>query len=301
MKHLYNIVIPLVTPLTDDDTIDVPSLERLTEYLIEKGMDCLYPCGTTGEMVYLTDEERMLVTETVVKAAKGRVPVFAQVGAANTASTIKLAKHAVACGADGIGVVTPWYFQLSDKALVDFYCEVSASVPADYPIYLYSIPQNAVNDVTASTAEKIAATCKNVVGIKYSYPNMTRLQELMTVRGGDFDVLVGPDHLYEALVAVGGKGVVSGNAMIIPEHYAAVRDAMAKNDWETATKAQRRTNVLNSILCAKNNIGCYKVVLKELGVIATTKMRKPMEEVSKEDAKALLAALNKADYSVVRI
>ncbi|MDD3400509.1 MAG: dihydrodipicolinate synthase family protein [Eubacteriales bacterium] len=301
MKHLNDIVIPIITPLTENDTIDVPSLERLTEYMISKGVDCLYPCGTTGEMVYLTDEERMLVTETVVRTAKGRVTVFAQVGAANTASTIKLAQHAVACGADGIGVVTPWYFQLSDKALVDYYCEVSQSVPDDFPIYLYSIPQNAVNDINADTAEKIAQKCKNVLGIKYSYPNMTRLQEMMTVRGGDFDVLVGPDHLYEALVAVGGKGVVSGNAMIIPEHYIAVRDAMAKGDWQTATKAQRRTNILNSILCAKNNIGCYKVVLKDLGVISTTKMRKPMEEVSADDAKKLLADLCLADYKNVRL
>lgn len=301
MKHLNDIVIPIITPLTENDTIDVPSLERLTEYMIGKGVDCLYPCGTTGEMVYLTDEERMLVTETVVRTAKGRVTVFAQVGAANTASTIKLAQHAVACGADGIGVVTPWYFQLSDKALVDYYCEVSQSVPDDFPIYLYSIPQNAVNDINADTAEKIAQKCKNVLGIKYSYPNMTRLQEMMTVRDGDFDVLVGPDHLYEALVAVGGKGVVSGNAMIIPEHYIAVRDAMAKGDWQTATKAQRRTNILNSILCAKNNIGCYKVVLKDLGVISTTKMRKPMEEVSADDAKKLLANLCLADYKNVRL
>ena len=296
MKKLYGIVIPMVTPLTDRDEVDVVSLEKMTDFLIEKGVDCLYPCGTTGEMAYLLDEERMLVVETVVKRAAGRVPVFAQVGAANTASTIKLAQHAVACGADGIGVVTPWYFQLSAKALEDFYVEVAASVPEDFPVYMYGIPQNAVNDITFDLAAKVAEKCKNVVGIKYSYPDMTRLQQLMTIRGGEFDVLVGPDHLYEAVVAVGGKGVVSGNAMIISEHYNAVRDAMAANDWALATKMQRKTNLLNGILCAKNNIGCYKVVLKEWGIIATSKMRKPMEEVSPEDAAALMAALEAAEY-----
>lgn len=296
MKKLYDIVIPMVTPLTDRDEVDVVSLEKMTDFLIEKGVDCLYPCGTTGEMAYLLDEERMLVVETVVKRAAGRIPVFAQVGAANTASTIKLAQHAVACGADGIGVVTPWYFQLSAKALEDFYVEVAASVPEDFPVYMYGIPQNAVNDITFDLAAKVAEKCKNVVGIKYSYPDMTRLQQLMTIRGGEFDVLVGPDHLYEAVVAVGGKGVVSGNAMIISEHYNAVRDAMAANDWALATKMQRKTNLLNGILCAKNNIGCYKVVLKEWGIIATSKMRKPMEEVSPEDAAALMAALEAAEY-----
>ena len=210
MKRMYGVVIPMVTPLTEDDHVDVLSLQRLTDFLIDKGVDCLYPCGTTGEMAYLTDDERILVVETVVRQAAGRVPVFAQVGAANTSSTIRLAQHAAACGADGVGVVTPWYFQLSDDALLSYYKEVSDSVPADFPIYMYGIPQNAVNDITPALAERVAQACPNVVGVKYSYPDMTRLQQLMTVRNGAFDVLVGPDHLYEAVVAVGGKGVLQG-------------------------------------------------------------------------------------------
>lgn len=299
MKRMYGVVIPMVTPLTEDDHVDVLSLQRLTDFLIDKGVDCLYPCGTTGEMAYLTDDERILVVETVVRQAAGRVPVFAQVGAANTSSTIRLAQHAAACGADGVGVVTPWYFQLSDDALLSYYKEVSDSVPADFPIYMYGIPQNAVNDITPALAERVAQACPNVVGVKYSYPDMTRLQQLMTVRNGAFDVLVGPDHLYEAVVAVGGKGVISGNAMIVSEHYVAVREAMARNDWASATRLQRKTNVLNAILCAKNNIGCYKAILKQWGIIETARMRKPMEEVSAEDTAALLKALEEAEYKTV--
>lgn len=299
MKRMYGVVIPMVTPLTEDDHVDVLSLQRLTDFLIDKGVDCLYPCGTTGEMAYLTDDERILVVETVVRQAAGRVSVFAQVGAANTSSTIRLAQHAVACGADGVGVVTPWYFQLSDDALLSYYKEVSDSVPADFPIYMYGIPQNAVNDITPALAERVAQACPNVVGVKYSYPDMTRLQQLMTVRNGAFDVLVGPDHLYEAVVAVGGKGVISGNAMIVSEHYVAVREAMARNDWASATRLQRKTNVLNAILCAKNNIGCYKAILKQWGIIETARMRKPMEEVSAEDTAALMKALEEAEYKTV--
>ena len=299
MKRMYGVVIPMVTPLTEDDHVDVLSLQRLTDFLIDKGVDCLYPCGTTGEMAYLTDDERILVVETVVRQAAGRVSVFAQVGAANTSSTIRLAQHAVACGADGVVVVTPWYFQLSDDALLSYYKEVSDSVPADFPIYMYGIPQNAVNDIMPALAERVAQACPNVVGVKYSYPDMTRLQQLMTVRNGAFDVLVGPDHLYEAVVAVGGKGVISGNAMIVSEHYVAVREAMARNDWASATRLQRKTNVLNAILCAKNNIGCYKAILKQWGIIETARMRKPMEEVSAEDTAALMKALEEAEYKTV--
>ena len=107
MKRLSGIVIPLVTPLTEEDTVDVESLKRLTDYCIDGGMTALYPCGTTGEMMYLTVEERKLVAETVVKQATGRIPVFVHVGAWNQADTIELAQHAEKIGADGIGVVTP--------------------------------------------------------------------------------------------------------------------------------------------------------------------------------------------------
>ena len=296
MKKLYDVVVPLITPLTERDEIDVPSLERLTDYLIENHMDCLYPCGTTGEMAYLTQEERKLVVETVVRRAAHRVPVFAQVGASNTAQTIELAKHAYDCGADGIGVVTPWYFQLSAEALIAFYEEVAASVPEDYPVYLYGIPQNAVNDITPAIAEELAARCPNIVGIKYSYPDMTKLQSFMTIRGGDFDVLVGPDHLYEAVMAVGGRGVVSGNAMIIPTYYNAVKEAMKAGDWKTATLMQRKTNVLNGILCANNNISCYKEVLKQLGIIDCAKMRKPMVEIGQAYREELLQKLQQLQY-----
>lgn len=296
-KRLFDVVVPLVTPLTNDDQIDVGSLEALTDYVIDKGMDCLYPCGTTGEMAYLTVEERKLVTEVVVKKANKRVPVFAQVGAANTSETVELARHAVECGADGIGVVTPWYFQISDEALFKFYKTVSDAVPEDYPVYLYAIPQNAVNDLTRNLAARIASSCKNVVGIKYSYPNMTLLQDFMTIP--NFDVLVGPDHLYQAVMAVGGKGVVSGNAMIVPEHYKAITEAVHKGDLETAIKVQRRTNILNGILCENNNIGCYKVMLKHLGVIATEKMRAPMVEVVGEEAERLITRLQEMKFDEV--
>ena len=299
MKKLYGVVTPVITPLTENDTVDVESLENLTDYLIEKGINCLYPNGTTGEMLYFEIEERKLIAETIVKKAAGRVPVFIQVGAMSQKQTVELAKHAYDIGADGIGVVTPVFFKLTDKALVDFYTAVAQSVPEDFPVYLYAIPQNAVNDITPAVAAIIAKKCKNVIGIKYSYPDFTKLQEFMLINDGQFSVLVGPDHLFQAVVSVGGEGTVSGNAMVIPEHYYALNKAIEEGDVDLATKLQRRTNILNKILCEKNNIGCYKVVLKSKGIIKTTKMRAPMEEVSPEEQDALMNLLLENQYQSV--
>lgn len=299
MKRLFGIVIPLVTPLTEEDTVDVESLKRLTDYCIDGGMSALYPCGTTGEMMYLTVAERKLIAETVVEHASGRIPVFVHVGAWNLSDTIELAQHAEKIGADGIGVVTPSFYKISDKGLIDYYTSVAHSVSSDFPVYMYGIKQNAVNDINKYVCEEVVKQCSNVLGAKYSFPDMTRLQELMTVNEGAFDVLVGPDHLFEAVCAVGGKGVVSGNAMCIREHYAAIWKAIQANNYELATKIQRRTNVLNAAMCKINNIAAYKVILKREGILTTTKMRRPMENLTFEQEKELLETLDTLNYKVV--
>lgn len=301
MQKLFGTVVPIVTPLTDQDTIDIESVRRLVDHVIDGGLQCLYPCGTTGEMMYLTVEERKLVAEVTVKHTAGRVPVFVHVGAWNLKDTIELAQHAEKIGADGIGVVTPAFFKLSDQGLVDFYTTVAGSVSPDFPVYMYAIPQNAINDVNADVCERVAAACPNVLGIKYSYPDFTKLQQFMMVKNQTFSVLVGPDHLFEALCAVGGDGVVSGNAMIVREHYAAIWDAIQKQDFDLATKYQRRTNILNATMCAINNIAAYKVILKEEGVIATSNMRRPMENLTAEQEKALLDRMKELDYKHVII
>ena len=301
MQKLYGTVVPIVTPLTDEDTIDVESLKSLVDYVIDGGLQCLYPCGTTGEMMYLTVEERKLVAEVTVAQAAKRVPVFVHVGAWNLKDTIELAQHAEKIGADGIGVVTPAFYQLSDQGLIDFYVAVANSVSKDFPVYMYAIPQNAINDVNAAVCEAVAKQCPNVLGIKYSYPDFTKLQQFLMVNDEKFSVLVGPDHLFEALCAVGGDGVVSGNAMIVREHYAAIWDAVQKKDYDLATKLQRRTNVLNATMCAINNIAAYKVILKEEGIIKTSNMRRPMENLTPDQEKALLDEMNRLDYKHVLI
>ncbi|WP_032092640.1 dihydrodipicolinate synthase family protein [Necropsobacter rosorum] len=302
MNKLYGIVIPMITPLTNDDDIDVFSLEKLTDYCIGNGLHCLYPCGTTGEMMYLSVKERKLIAEVVVKKAAGRVPVFVHVGAWNQMDTIELARHAVAIGADGIGVVTPAFYTLTDRGLIDYFMAVANSVPENFPVYLYGIKQNAVNDINKYICEKVAYQCKNVIGAKYSFPDMTRIQELMTVQNGTFDVLVGSDHMLTATYSMGSKGTVSGNAMCIKEHYTALWNALISGDYPLAARIQKRTNILNSIMMSTGkNIAAYKVLLQREGIIRTTKMRRPMEDLTAEQIKGLLTEMDKQDFKTVRL
>ena len=300
MKKLYGTVTPIVTPLTEKDTVDDESLIRLVDHVIESGMQGLYPCGTTGEMMYLTVEERKHIAEVAVERAAGRVPVFIHTGAWNLKDTIELSRHAEAIGADGIGVVTPAFYHISDRGLVDFYVSVAQSVSEDFPVYLYGIPQNAVNDLNVEVCEKVAGKCPNVVGLKYSYPDFGRIQEFVSVRNRTFSVLAGGDHMYAAVCMAGGDGVVSGCSMVIPEQFAVLWNAIQKKDYDLAMRCQRRANECIRLLTKENTIAAIKVMLKAEGIIRTSMVRRPMDNLAKEQERELLREMERKNLAVVR-
>ena len=299
MRLLYGVTVPLVTPLTKERTLDISSLEHLTDFLIEKGIQCLYPGGTTGEMMLMGMEDRKVLAETVVRQTAGRAVVYIQAGAVNQADTITLAKHAVDIGADGIGVVTPVFYKLSDRELVSYYQSVCRSVPSDFPVYLYAIPQCAVNDITPALAEELAETCPNIAGIKYSYPNMSRIQEFMTIRSGSFSVLCGPDELFCATVLTGGAGTVSGNAQVIPEHYVAIWNALERGDIPTAVSLQRKTNQLNQILSNDHNIARYKAALKYRKILSDASTYAPLEPLSEAESRSMSDMLEELKFTEI--
>ena len=290
MKKLYGVVVPLVTPFDREGRVDPGVLRAHVDDLIGAGVHCLYPCGTTGEMFKLSLDERRLIDRTVVEAAAGRAVVFAQVGAMSTADTISLAQNARACGADGIGVVTPAFFGLSERALEEHFCAVAASVP-ELPVYLYAIPQCAVNDITPALAARVAERAPNVVGIKYSYPNMPRILEMIEIRNRTFSVLCGQDALLYSVLEAGGEGTVSGAANVLPEQYVAIYEAFRRGDHALALRLQRKANRLGKIINGANNIGKYKAALPRLRGIDAGKLRLPGENLSEEETDRLVEAL----------
>lgn len=282
MKKLFGVISAMTTPFDENNRVDVAALEGQTEFLISKKVNCLYPCGTTGEMYLMSAEERELVAETVIKKAAGRVTVFIQTGAMTPEDTIRLSRHAQKSGADGIGVVTPSYFNVDDRAMIQFYKDVCGAVPRDFPVYTYVIPQLAHNDITAETMNKIAKECHNVVGVKYSFPDMTRVTEYLEVNGGNFSVVVGADHLFLAALSIGCDGAVSGCSGPMPEVFVEVYAKFLAGDWEGAKKAQSRATKVVRILRGGADMGIFKSVLTDRG-IPGGHMRKPLLDLEMKD------------------
>lgn len=288
MKKLYGVITAMTTPFTQSGEVDVAALEEQTEYLIAKGVQCLYPCGTTGEMYLMSAEERELVAETVVKKAAGRVTVFIHVGAMTEQETIRLAQHAHKIGADGVGVVTPSYFNVNDQAMVEYYKRVCACVPEDFSVYVYVIPQLAHNDISAPTMEKIAAECKNVVGVKYSFADMRRINEYLQVRGGEFSVVPGADDLFLPALACGCDGVVSGCSGPFPEAFVSIYKTFQNGDLSAARKAQEEATKLVKLMQFGADMSIFKNILTFRGVDGGH-MRKPLLDLSQEQVAQLKA------------
>ncbi|SIS02274.1 4-hydroxy-tetrahydrodipicolinate synthase [Peribacillus simplex] len=290
MKHLYGVTTAMVTPFDENGRVELDKVENLTEFLISKGVHCLYPLGTTGEMLRLSVHERKAVAESVVKKASNRVTVFIHVGAMNQDDTIELAKHAYEIGADGIGVVTPAFFGANDKELEEYFVTVASSVPEDFSIYLYNIPQCAANDLKTEVAQKIVERCKNVIGIKYSYPDFLRVNEYLNINKGDFSVVPGADRLFLPALAMGCEGVVSGVSCAYPEPFVATYNAFKENNVEKARKMQKIATEYCETLKNGSNMSYFKEALKIRGV-DVGHMRAPQIDFTAEEIDLLRLAL----------
>lgn len=285
MKRMYGICVPMITPMNTDGSVDYSSLEKLTTHLVERGVDALYPCGTTGEVSNLSVEERMMITETVVRAAAGRIPVFAQIGGRITDDAMALARHAVNAGADGLGLLTPTYYHLTDEELLGYYRTVAGSVP-ETPVYIYGIPFCTGNALSTSLVERIADTCPNILGIKYSVGDVLQLAEFSRIRNSTFDVLVAPVQLLLPALSIGAVGTVSGNNHIYIEAIAELIRTFESGDIKSCRALQTRLARLSEELAFKEIAKC-KALMARAGIIRSDTVRLPQTQLHCGEKEAL--------------
>nr|MBC7243941.1 dihydrodipicolinate synthase family protein [Chloroflexota bacterium] len=288
MRKMRGVVVAMTTPFTTDGEVDFEALYSEIEFLLKARVHALYPCGTTGEMLFMTSEQREAVAKAVVDKVAGRVPVYIHVGAARIEDTIRLATHAHRIGADGVGVVTPLFFQLNDRELENFYLTVSRSLPQDFPIYMYNIPQCSANDLKPEVCARVVAKCKNVIGIKYSYCDMHRTLDYLQLRmlRDDFSVLVGFDRLLLPALLIGCDGTVSGAASVFPEPFVEAYEKYMAGDMIGAEVAMWRANDIVKKLKAGTSLGTFKEAQRLRG-FGGGYVRAPLMEITEQEKESL--------------
>lgn len=290
MKLALKGIIPAVlTPFVDDE-VDHKALARYVDWLIGHGVHGLFPVGTNGEGIVLSTTERQAVAQTVVTAAGGRVPVLVHTGAASTRETVELTVHARSIGADGVGVVAPYYFPHDDRCLEAHFAAVAQAV-SDFPVFVYNIPGNAKNDIAPKLLAAIAKRCPNVVGIKDSSKDLGRFQDYMSTMGPGFTAIIGTDALVYPSLLMGGAGVVSAVANVCPEHMVKLYDAAMAGRHDEARRLQYFANRLRDALKIGPYVSPYKKALEYRG-FPIGGVRRPLREMTAEEAAKMKQALS---------
>lgn len=297
MKRLNGVVVATITPMDSKGKIDEHYLDDYIEFLITNKVNALYPLGTTGEMIHLDLEERKRFAEAVVRKVQGRISVFIHTGSIRTEDTIELSKHAYNIGADGIGVVTPIYMPVNDREMEEYYSSIADALPSDFPIYMYNIPQFSANDLSPEVAGKIALRYPNVIGIKYSYPNMVRALEYLAINGGSFSVLCGPDSILQAVLALGCDGIVSGVAGVFPELIVASCKCFKMRDFAKAGQIQFVIYKACNILKQGADMAYFKKALLFRG-IDVGYIRTPQLDLTKNEAELLKADMDELLHEI---
>lgn len=218
MEKLHGIIVPMVTPLKADGTLDFESTEKLVEHLISGGVHGIFTLGTTGESQGLSAQQRVEFVTFVGDKIAGRVPYIAGVSDTSLADSIMLAEVAQTAGACGVVAAPPYYYAPSQDDMVKWFTALADASPL--PVYLYNMPSHVKVNIDPYTVLKLVKH-PNIKGLKDSSHNMTYFQSLsyLTKDEEDFVLFVGPEEQTTQAVLLGGVGGVNGGANMFPDLY----------------------------------------------------------------------------------
>ena len=277
MRRLHGVTVALATLFDHHDRVDYGAVRALIDFVLEAGVHGLYVCGTTGEFPLLTDDERRRLAEVAVEHAAGRAAVYVHVGHLTARAAARLARHAESVGAHGIGVVTPFYFSYSDDELFEYYSEIVRAVDAEFPVYLYNIPQRTTNALSPGLVGRLRTAFPNVIGLKDSSGSLKSIVEYMVALGErDFEIIQGADEQLLAGLALGCVGSISGNSNVFPWLLVRLWDCYQRGDLGEARRLQRQLSEIARVL-GYGNVPILKEALRQLG-IGTGRCRRPFRE-----------------------
>lgn len=243
--------VAIVTPFTHD-TVDLATLGKLIDFQLENHTDAIIICGTTGEATTMTYGERMRAIEFCVEHVGGRVPVIAGTGSNSTENAIAMSRDAQRAGADALLVVTPYYNKATQEGLVCHYHAIADSVST--PIILYNVPSRTGVSIAPETCARLAEH-PQIAGIKEASGNLSNIQNIRNLCPEDFAIWSGNDDEVVPICALGGSGVISVVANILPAQMHKLVQLCLENNFATAGKLQLQLKpICDAMFCEVNPI-----------------------------------------------
>ena len=274
--------VAIVTPFNTQG-VDFKKLEELLVWHIKSGTDAIIVCGTTGEASTMTEQERKETIKFAVDIVKKRIPVIAGTGTNNTAASVNMSKWAEGIGADGLLVITPYYNKTTQKGLVEHFKAVATSVKI--PIIVYNVPGRTGMNITPKTLKQIC-DFDNIVAVKEASGNISQIAEIKALCGDRLDIYSGNDDQIVPILSLGGSGVISVLANIIPKDVHDICELYLSGKTKEALKLQLDSLALTNSLFIETNPIPVKTAMNLLGM-EVGNLRLPLCDMSEANLEVL--------------
>ncbi|QAT41097.1 4-hydroxy-tetrahydrodipicolinate synthase [Clostridium sp. JN-9] len=279
--------VAIVTPFNENG-VNFDKLKELIEFQIKNGTDAVIICGTTGEASTMTEQERKDTIKFTIDTVNKRIPVIAGTGSNSTAAAVSFSKWAESAGADAVLVITPYYNKTTQKGLVQHFKAVADSI--SLPIIIYNVPSRTGLNILPETLLKLVNTCKNIAAVKEASGNISQIAQIKALCGDKLDIYSGNDDQIIPILALGGIGVISVLANIIPSQVHNICDLYLKGHTKEALQIQLDTLALTNALFIETNPIPVKTAMNLMGM-EVGNLRLPLCEMTEKGLTVLKTEL----------
>lgn len=279
MKEIIGTGVALVTPFSDDLTVDHEALRKIVNYNIDNGIDYLVISGTTGESVTITKQEKSDIISTIKAENNGRVPLVLGIGGNNTVQVIEEIRSTDLNGITAILSVSPYYSKPTQEGIYQHFKAISEACPI--PIILYNVPGRTSKNMETSTTLRLARDFKNIVAVKEAGNNVSQYLELLNHKPEDFLIISGDDDLALGIVLAGGSGVISVIGQAFPKEFSSMINLGLQGKAKESYALHYRLMEIIGLIFSENNPAGIKSVFEALGLCQDT-VRLPLVPATQE-------------------
>lgn len=294
-KRFKGIMPALITPINEDGTIKEKTAQELIEWDLKQGVQGFYICGSTGEGPVLGEKTRRQMAEITVETVNGRGAVINHIGAPDTNSALRLARHAAECGCDAISSLVPnFYYTYTEDEVIDYYKRISDVCPLPLIVYVTSLLRS--GDVVGFM-ERIMEEVPTAVGTKFTMLNFYQMHQITELNGGDINVINGPDEMLLCGLSMGADGGIGTTYNVMADWFVELYDRYRSGDFTGAQKVQYQINRVIAVLL---KFGCLRSVKETLCLLGFDAGGPaiPGKAIDADTSRKLALALREAGYDL---